>query len=58
MAKITTVIDIGSNSARMAIFEKTSRYGFRLIHELKAKVRISEGCLLYTSDAADDANVV
>lgn len=43
MAKITTVIDIGSNSARMAIFEKTSRYGFRLIHELKAKVRISEG---------------
>ncbi len=43
MAKITTIIDIGSNSARMAIFQKTSRYGFHLIHELKSKVRISEG---------------
>ncbi|OBV29725.1 guanosine polyphosphate pyrophosphohydrolase [Helicobacter sp. CLO-3] len=44
MAKITAVIDIGSNSARMAIFEKTSRYGFRLIYEIKSRVRISEGC--------------
>ncbi len=44
MAKVTAVIDIGSNSARMAIFEKTSRYGFRLIYEVKSKVRISEGC--------------
>lgn len=44
MAKITAVIDIGSNSARMAIFEKTSRYGFRLIYENKSRVRISEGC--------------
>ncbi|MWV62827.1 Ppx/GppA family phosphatase [Helicobacter saguini] len=43
MAKVTTIIDIGSNSARMAIFQKTSRYGFHLIHELKSKVRISEG---------------
>ena len=40
MAKITTIIDIGSNSVRMAIFQKTSRYGFHLIHELKSKVRI------------------
>ena len=44
MAKITAVIDIGSNSARMAIFEKTSRYGFRLIYEIKSRVRISQGC--------------
>lgn len=44
MAKITAVIDIGSNSARMAIFEKTSRFGFRLIYEIKSRVRISEGC--------------
>ena len=44
MSKITAVIDIGSNSARMAIFEKTSRYGFHLIYEVKSKVRISEGC--------------
>ena len=45
MAKITAVIDIGSNSARMAIFEKTSRYGFRLIYENKSRVRISRGLL-------------
>ncbi|PAF44676.1 Ppx/GppA phosphatase family protein [Helicobacter sp. 11S02596-1] len=43
MAKITTVIDIGSNSARMAIFQKTSRFGFYLLCEMKSKVRISEG---------------
>lgn len=43
MAKITTVIDIGSNSIRMAIFKKTSRFGFSLIYEIKSKVRISEG---------------
>lgn len=49
MAKVTTVIDIGSNSARMAIFKKTSRYGFHLIHELKSKVRISEGSYEHNS---------
>jgi len=43
MAKITAVIDIGSNSARMAVFKKTSRYGFYLLREEKSKVRISEG---------------
>ncbi|MCI5968481.1 Ppx/GppA phosphatase family protein [Helicobacter sp.] len=42
MAKITAIIDIGSNSARMAIFEKTSHLGFHLLHETKSKVRISE----------------
>lgn len=42
MAKITAVIDIGSNSARMAIFEKTSHFGFHLLYESKSKVRISE----------------
>lgn len=42
MAKITAIIDIGSNSARMAIFEKTSHLGFHLIYEVKSKVRISE----------------
>lgn len=44
MAKITAVIDIGSNSARMAIYRKTSRFAFHLIYEVKSKVRISEGC--------------
>jgi exopolyphosphatase/guanosine-5'-triphosphate,3'-diphosphate pyrophosphatase len=43
MAKITAVIDIGSNSARMAIFEKTSHFGFHLLYEAKSRVRISEG---------------
>jgi exopolyphosphatase/guanosine-5'-triphosphate,3'-diphosphate pyrophosphatase len=43
MAKITAVIDIGSNSARMAVFRKTSRFGFYLLREEKSRVRISEG---------------
>jgi len=43
MAKRTAVIDIGSNSARLVIFEKSSHYGFHLICEQKSKVRIGEG---------------
>lgn len=43
MAKIVSVIDIGSNSVRMAIFAKTSRFGFYLLEEKKSRVRISEG---------------
>jgi len=43
VAKVTAVIDIGSNSARMAVFRKTSRFGFYLLREEKSKVRISEG---------------
>ena len=39
----TAIIDIGSNSARLVIYEKTSRYGFHLICEQKTKVRIGEG---------------
>lgn len=42
MAKKTAVIDIGSNSARMAIYEKTSQFGFHLLKEIKSRVRISE----------------
>ncbi len=42
MAKRTAVIDIGSNSVRMVIYEKTSRYAFHLLHEEKSRVRISE----------------
>ncbi|MBA1437535.1 MAG: Ppx/GppA family phosphatase [Epsilonproteobacteria bacterium] len=42
MAKRTAVIDIGSNSIRMVIYEKTSRFAFHLLHEEKSKVRISE----------------
>ena len=43
MAKRTAVIDIGSNSARMVIFEKSSHFAFHLIKEIKSRVRIGEG---------------
>ena len=43
MAKRTAIIDIGSNSARMVVFEKSSHYAFHLIKEIKSRVRISEG---------------
>lgn len=42
MAKITAVIDIGSNSVRMAVYKKTSALGFYLLEECKSRVRISE----------------
>ncbi|MDF1884199.1 Ppx/GppA family phosphatase [Sulfurimonas sp. SAG-AH-194-C21] len=42
MAKRIAVIDIGSNSIRMVVYERTSRYAFHLLHEEKSKVRISE----------------
>ena len=42
MAKITAVIDIGSNSARMIVCKKSSRYAFSIIYEAKSRVRISE----------------
>lgn len=43
MAKRTAVIDLGSNSVRMVVFEKTSRFGFHLIKEVKSRVRLGEG---------------
>ena len=42
MAKRIAVIDIGSNSIRIAIYEKTSRFAFHLLYETKSKVRLSE----------------
>jgi exopolyphosphatase/guanosine-5'-triphosphate,3'-diphosphate pyrophosphatase len=42
MAKRVSVIDIGSNSIRMVVYEKTSRFAFHLLYEAKTKVRISE----------------
>ncbi len=42
MAKITAIIDIGSNSARMIVCKKSSRYAFSIIYEAKSRVRISE----------------
>jgi len=46
MAKRVTVIDIGSNSVRMVIYEKSSRFAFHLLHESKSKVRISQDAYL------------
>ena len=43
MPKRVAVIDLGSNSARMAIFERTSRLGFYILREYKIKVRLGEG---------------
>jgi len=44
MSKVTTIIDIGSNSMRMVVLQKSSRFAFNLINETKSRVRISEGC--------------
>ena len=44
MAKVTTIIDIGSNSMRMVVLQKSSRFAFSLINETKSRVKISEGC--------------
>ncbi|MDL0087946.1 Ppx/GppA phosphatase family protein [Campylobacter gastrosuis] len=43
MAKRTAVIDIGSNSMRMVIFERTSRFAFFTLSEYKMRVRLGEG---------------
>ena len=55
MAKRTAVIDIGSNSARMIIIEKTSRFAFHLLHEVKSKVRISENAYQNDGELQDVA---
>ncbi|RXJ87155.1 Ppx/GppA phosphatase family protein [Arcobacter sp. CECT 8985] len=44
MAKTTTIIDIGSNSMRMVVLQKSSRFAFHLVNETKSRVKISEGC--------------
>ncbi|MGZ5207743.1 MAG: Ppx/GppA phosphatase family protein [Sulfuricurvum sp.] len=42
MARCTAVIDIGSNSMRLAVIQKTSRFAFHIIHEVKSSVRLPE----------------
>jgi exopolyphosphatase / guanosine-5'-triphosphate,3'-diphosphate pyrophosphatase len=49
MAKVTTIIDIGSNSMRMVVCKKSSRFGFSIINETKSRVKISQGS--YTSNS-------
>lgn len=48
MAKRTAIIDIGSNSARMVVYEKSSRFAFHLLKEIKSRVRIADGA--YAND--------
>ena len=43
MPKRVAVIDLGSNSIRLVIFERTSRFGFFILSENKIKVRLGEG---------------
>lgn len=43
MSKRIAVIDLGSNSVRMVIFERTSRLGFYIVGEYKIRVRLGEG---------------
>ncbi|MDD5158211.1 Ppx/GppA phosphatase family protein [Sulfurimonas sp.] len=42
MAKRVAVIDIGSNSVRMVVYEKSSRFSFHILHEAKSGVRLSQ----------------
>ena len=55
MAKRTAIIDIGSNSIRMVIYEKTSRFAFYLLHEAKFRVRISENAYINHGNLQDKA---
>ncbi len=55
MAKRTAVIDIGSNSVRMVVYEKTSRFAFHLLHEEKSRVRISEHAYQNNSNLQEPA---
>ncbi|MDP3464857.1 MAG: ethanolamine ammonia-lyase reactivating factor EutA, partial [Sulfuricurvum sp.] len=48
MASCTAVIDIGSNSMRLAVIQKTSRFAFHIVHEVKSSVRLPEHA--YTND--------
>lgn len=43
MPKRVAVIDLGSNSMRLAIFERTSRFGFYILAEHKLKIRLANG---------------
>lgn len=55
MSKRTAIIDIGSNSVRMVIYEKTSRFAFHIIYETKSKVRLSENGYQNGGNLQDDA---
>ena len=46
MNQYTAVIDIGSNSVRLVIYEPLNQHEFQLVYEKKFKVRIGEGAYL------------
>jgi len=54
LAKRVTVIDIGSNSVRMVIYEKTSRFAFHLLNESKSKVRLSQDAYQNNGNLQDE----
>ena len=55
MAKRTAIIDIGSNSISLVVYEKSSRYAFHLIEKLRTKVRIGEGAYENGGYLSDEA---
>ncbi len=55
MAKRTAVIDIGSNSVRVVIYERTSRFAFHLLRQAKSRVRIGEGAYNQEGHLTDQA---
>ena len=55
MAKITCVIDIGSNSTRMSIFKKTSRFSFHIIKEFKSMTKVSSGSYSHNGFLQEDS---
>lgn len=55
MAKRTAIIDIGSNSIRLVIYEKTSRFAFHLLNETKSRVRLSEDSYKNNANLQDAA---
>ncbi len=55
MAKRTAIIDIGSNSISLVIYEKSSRYAFHLIEKIRSKVRIGEGAYANNGNLSEKA---
>jgi len=55
MAKTTAIIDIGSNSISIVIYEKSSRFAFSLIKKARASVKIGEGAYEHGGVLQQDA---
>ena len=54
MSKRVAVIDIGSNSVRIVVYERTSRYAFHILHEETSKVRLSENAYKFHGNLQTD----